>query len=325
MVTKASQTKPNFLKRNLGLLVTLLVLACLPFIVGLLEGATPIQVWQNQGGTSKFVEGLAIEVFILAIFALSYDLLFGITEGLIRIAMCFDDQSVKIQVHGFLGDVINELPVPAYMAGIGDDGHLRDPSAQLNGYLPLGNVPVYGLIITGKTTVDGSQLPDAGIVDPFYGTDPEIHIRIDWIFHQDRDVDSPEAIGNVLNSKGICRGPGSYPDDVHPIFQGLIHMFHIGHLGGYQHAGLLLNRLHPFEPDAAYAFEGIGPGPWLPDPRPEDLYPHLRQRDRRIYQLFLGLGTAWACHDNRFAKQLSVHGDGFQRYVNYHNFALFNY
>ncbi len=79
MATETSQTKPNFLTRNLGLLIILLLLSALPFIVGLLEGATPIQVWQNQGGTSKFVEGLAIEVFILAIFALSYDLLFGIT------------------------------------------------------------------------------------------------------------------------------------------------------------------------------------------------------------------------------------------------------
>ena len=43
--------------------------------------------------------------------------------------MGFDDQSIKIQVHGLLGDVIEKLPVPAYMAGIGYDGHLGDPSS----------------------------------------------------------------------------------------------------------------------------------------------------------------------------------------------------
>ena len=48
-------------------------------MVGLFSGASPAEVWLNQGGTAKFVEGLAIEIFILAIFALSYDLLFGIT------------------------------------------------------------------------------------------------------------------------------------------------------------------------------------------------------------------------------------------------------
>lgn len=79
MVKDTTQTKPNILKENRGLLISILVLALLPFVVGLFEGASPIQVWQNEGGTAKFVEGLAIEIFILAIFALSYDLLFGIT------------------------------------------------------------------------------------------------------------------------------------------------------------------------------------------------------------------------------------------------------
>ena len=36
-------------------------------------------IWGNQGSMSKFIEGLGIEIFILALFALSFDLLFGIT------------------------------------------------------------------------------------------------------------------------------------------------------------------------------------------------------------------------------------------------------
>lgn len=79
MTKDAIQIKTNLFKRNQGLLFILLGLSLLPFVVGLFEGASPLQVWQNQGGTSKFIEGLAIEIFILAIFALSYDLLFGIT------------------------------------------------------------------------------------------------------------------------------------------------------------------------------------------------------------------------------------------------------
>ncbi|MDZ7843418.1 MAG: branched-chain amino acid ABC transporter permease [Anaerolineales bacterium] len=79
MAQNTSQPKLSLLSRNRGLLITILALAFLPFLVGLFEGASPAQVWLNQGGTSKFVEGLAIEIFILAIFALSYDLLFGIT------------------------------------------------------------------------------------------------------------------------------------------------------------------------------------------------------------------------------------------------------
>jgi branched-chain amino acid transport system permease protein len=67
------------LKRNQGMLATLLVFILLPFAVGLFDGASPAQVWQNQSGQSKFIQGLAIEIFILALYALSYDLIFGFT------------------------------------------------------------------------------------------------------------------------------------------------------------------------------------------------------------------------------------------------------
>ena len=57
----------------------LLVFILLPFIVGLFDGASPAQVWMNESGQSKFIQGLAIEIFILALYALSYDLIFGFT------------------------------------------------------------------------------------------------------------------------------------------------------------------------------------------------------------------------------------------------------
>ncbi len=60
-------------------LITLIALILLPFLIGLLDGASPLAVWGNQSGNSKFAQGLAIEIFILALYALSYDLIFGIT------------------------------------------------------------------------------------------------------------------------------------------------------------------------------------------------------------------------------------------------------
>lgn len=36
-------------------------------------------VFANESGISKFIQGLAIEIFILALYALSYDVIFGIT------------------------------------------------------------------------------------------------------------------------------------------------------------------------------------------------------------------------------------------------------
>jgi branched-chain amino acid transport system permease protein len=78
-VTDAAPSRPGFVSRH-GMLVVVVTLAVLfPFIVGLFEGQSPATVIASEGGNSKFLMGLAIEVFILALFALSYDLLLGIT------------------------------------------------------------------------------------------------------------------------------------------------------------------------------------------------------------------------------------------------------
>ncbi len=69
----------SFFLSNRSWLVLLVAVILLPFVVGLFEGASPAAIWANQGGISKFVEGLGIEVFILALYALSYDLIFGVT------------------------------------------------------------------------------------------------------------------------------------------------------------------------------------------------------------------------------------------------------
>ncbi len=67
------------LRSYLPLLITILVLALLPFVVGLLSGQSLAAILGNQSGVSKFVQGVAIEIFIMAAYALSYDLILGIT------------------------------------------------------------------------------------------------------------------------------------------------------------------------------------------------------------------------------------------------------
>lgn len=69
----------SFLVKHRASLILLLLLLLLPFVVGLIDGASPLAVWKNESGNSKFAQGLAIEIFILALYALSYDLIFGIT------------------------------------------------------------------------------------------------------------------------------------------------------------------------------------------------------------------------------------------------------
>jgi branched-chain amino acid transport system permease protein len=68
-----------WLKGSLPLLVTVALLVALPFLIGLVNGDSIGDVLRNESGNSKFIQGLLIEVFILAVFAISYDLVLGIT------------------------------------------------------------------------------------------------------------------------------------------------------------------------------------------------------------------------------------------------------
>jgi branched-chain amino acid transport system permease protein len=67
------------LSAQLPLLVVIVLLAVLPFAIALLTGQSFESLLNNEAGQAKFIQGLLIEIFILAIFALSYDLIFGIT------------------------------------------------------------------------------------------------------------------------------------------------------------------------------------------------------------------------------------------------------
>jgi branched-chain amino acid transport system permease protein len=68
-----------WIRANVPLLVVVLILAALPFVIGLANGDSIGDVLNNESGNSKFIQGLLIEVFILAVFAISYDLVLGIT------------------------------------------------------------------------------------------------------------------------------------------------------------------------------------------------------------------------------------------------------
>ncbi len=75
---KQNSTKA-WLKDNGGMIGLLIFLAAFPFIVALFEGQPFTEVLANETGNAKFLQGLLIEVFILAIYAISYDLILGIT------------------------------------------------------------------------------------------------------------------------------------------------------------------------------------------------------------------------------------------------------
>jgi branched-chain amino acid transport system permease protein len=69
------------LRRRRGVLFVAFGLVLFPFVISVLvDGQGPSAVWGNATGNARFLQGLAIEVFILGLFAISYDLLLGVTR-----------------------------------------------------------------------------------------------------------------------------------------------------------------------------------------------------------------------------------------------------
>jgi branched-chain amino acid transport system permease protein len=79
MTTQSSNPFAHMLKANAATLVVIALLILFPFVVAILDGQSIAGVLASQSGNSKFYQGLLIEVFILGIYALSYDLLLGVT------------------------------------------------------------------------------------------------------------------------------------------------------------------------------------------------------------------------------------------------------
>jgi branched-chain amino acid transport system permease protein len=69
----------GLIRENLGWFAALIFMILLPFAVALLDGQPITGLLASEPSTSKFVQGLVIEIFILAAYALSYDLILGIT------------------------------------------------------------------------------------------------------------------------------------------------------------------------------------------------------------------------------------------------------
>lgn len=68
-----------FFRSTLAGWIVLLGLVLLPFVTALISGQSIPDLLANGMGKAKFVQGLVIEIFILALFALSYDLILGVT------------------------------------------------------------------------------------------------------------------------------------------------------------------------------------------------------------------------------------------------------
>ncbi len=77
--TRFSENMKAFFKNiKIGWIVIIIMIA-LPFVTALINGQSIPDLLANGDGVAKFVQSLVIEICILALYALSFDLIFGIT------------------------------------------------------------------------------------------------------------------------------------------------------------------------------------------------------------------------------------------------------
>jgi branched-chain amino acid transport system permease protein len=70
----------GWLRRRRGVLIVTGLMVAFPFAVSVfVDGAGFGAVLANDEGNARFLQGLAIEIFILALYAISYDLILGVT------------------------------------------------------------------------------------------------------------------------------------------------------------------------------------------------------------------------------------------------------
>ncbi len=70
----------GWLRRHRALLVAVVGLIMFPFFISVVVDGNGLgAVLSNDQGNARFLQGLAIEIFILALYAISYDLILGVT------------------------------------------------------------------------------------------------------------------------------------------------------------------------------------------------------------------------------------------------------
>ena len=214
--------------------------------------------------------------------------------------MGLDHQALEAQVEGLLGNLGQVLPLAAHVGRIDENGEFRIAAAELHGHLPLGNIAVTGLLIGGETAVNGTQLAYSGAVQALQRSYPQVQVRIHRILHEHRYVGVPESIRYLLHQERIAGGTGSYPDQVHSVFQALIDVLFAGNLGTDLHPEFLLYLLHPLQSGNAHALEAAGMGAGLPYSCTEHVYSLLFETCRGPHQLLFAFRAARARYHTRF-------------------------
>ena len=173
--------------RNAMIVIGLLV--AMPFLLALLTRQSFNSLIANEPGQAKFYQGVLIEIFILAVYALSYDLLFGIT-GLLSLghAMWFGVGAylTGIMIRSFGWDLLPTIGV-TIIAGVLMALLFSIVLPRVKGMtfalVTLGIAQVFHIVIQSRELVDyaGGEIGLQGLTPPAWISPVEQRLRFYYI------------------------------------------------------------------------------------------------------------------------------------------------
>ena len=227
-------------------------------------------------------------------------LLLGVAQGAGRVAVGLQHKAVKTEVKSPLGNLLEIFAVSSHVARIGEERHIGETGPELDGNLPARGIAVSHLVRCRESPVNYTEFPDAGLVEPFESSDPQIEVRVDRVLHKHRDIRILQCISDFLYKERIGGGAGSNPDHIHAELQAVEYMLLAGNLGGHLHSEFILDPLKPFEARCSYTLEIVRMSARLPDTCSEDIDAQGLETAGSLHYLNLRLGAARACYHQRF-------------------------
>ena len=197
------------------------------------------------------------------------NLLGGVAQRGVRVAVRFDHQSVDAQVEGPLAERKQVFPAAAHMRRVGEKGEVGVQRPELDGDPPARVVAVGDGTQGGEAPVHHAQLPDAGLAEAFQRADPQADVRIDGVLDQHGDVGAAQRVGDFLHQERIGRGARADPYHVHLVPEAGLDVLPARHFGTDLQAELPPGLLEPGESLRPDAFEAARMRPGLPDAGPE--------------------------------------------------------
>ena len=182
------------------------------------------------------------------------------------------------------------------MGWVVDDRQLWYTATQLDRNLPHRSVAINLLLVARESAVDSTQTLNASLVDTLQSTYPQFQVGVHGVLYEYGHVNTLQRIGDSLHSKWVGRCAGTNPQYVYIVLQAELHMLRCSHLGRYQHLGLLLHLLQPYQSGLAVTLKTTRLGAWLPHSCTEVVATLHSQLLSGSHHLFLSLSRARSCY-----------------------------